>query len=182
MIDPFSKLLYAICVLIEVIALPLVSSQEDDLLFAINLLRIPITLFSIWNLTVYIQMLPVVGHVVVYIREMISDLFAFIIIFAFCNAVFSRQLILFFNLNSNDGCNKVHYYNNNNNNICSTGSLVKHALVATIQFLSRVDIFLHMSFVFSVLNFSSVLYYALTCILKLFFNSFKKKIKLKKKN
>ena len=106
-IDPCSKWIYALCILFEVIALPFVSSQEDPLLFVISLLRIPITICSIWNCMVYIQILPVVGHVVIYIREMTSDLFTFIIIFAVCNALFARLLILFFNINSNDGCNEV---------------------------------------------------------------------------
>jgi len=56
--------------------------------------------------------------------------------------------------------------------IISTGRFGGHARIATIWFQSRVDLFLHMSFVLSVLNFSSVLYYALTCILKLFLATF----------
>jgi len=44
------------------------------------------------------------------------------------------------------------------NNISRVLLIGGHARVATIRFHSRVDIFLHVSFVLSVLNFSSVLY------------------------
>ena len=52
----------------------------------------------------FLQLVPSIGHNVVTIQRMISDLFHFSILFFLCVSPFARYFVIFFANNSNEGC------------------------------------------------------------------------------
>lgn len=101
--DRGCNLIFSVLVIAELLILNEIT-QRDYLLVVIDIFRLLLTLTSLWNLMVYLQILPGIGQVVIYIREMTPDLASFIVMFCFYTAIFARQFILFFNVNSKQGC------------------------------------------------------------------------------
>ena len=103
MYDSASVFLFYVLTIVE---LTLLYQMHDrgQILFAVNVIRLLLTLFALWNIMIYLQIAPGIGHVVIYIREMTADLVAFLFMFCFYTAIFARQFMLFFNVNSKQGC------------------------------------------------------------------------------
>ena len=93
----------ALLIIAEVCILPFLHNREG-LMVGVDMLRTLLTLLVIWISLLYMQTIPGMGRIVVLIRELVLDLFMFVFIFTFCISLFSRTFMLFFGVNSQQGC------------------------------------------------------------------------------
>jgi len=138
-VDSTADFLCGLCIFLLVVGLPFVHRRDDGLLLAVSTLRTLVAILFIWCLMIHLQILPVVGHAVIFIREMATDLFAFSILSAVFNAVFTRQFILFFSHNSNKGCLEVHGNYRTTSNYFGMFAFCRYAVISLIIFITNIS-------------------------------------------
>ena len=102
-IDKFCELLSALLVIAEVALLADLRRGADGRLLAVDVIRFLLAVMLLWNIMLFLQILPAIGDMIIYIRQMTSDLMGWSVMFSFYSCVFARQMMLFFNANSRQG-------------------------------------------------------------------------------
>ena len=99
----FAQLFFAVLVIWEVSLMDTVT-ERGWTTEVIDRLRVAITALATWSILQLVQMIPNVGHVSVYIREMTIDYTSFTVFFGFIIITFGRLAMNFFSINSLQGC------------------------------------------------------------------------------
>ncbi len=69
-----------------------------------DILNLITTVSAFASLLYFVQLLPSIGYYIVTVERMLSDLFHFAVIFLFCMVPFAFYYMVFFNMNSQQGC------------------------------------------------------------------------------
>ena len=95
---------FAVFVIVEIVAMPSTATERGRTSLVIDTVRLFLCLFAVWTVLHVVQMVPDVGHVTTYIREMNTNFNGFVAFMALATIMFARLEMMFFAVNSRQGC------------------------------------------------------------------------------